>query len=69
MHPFAVLGDPVRRRIVEVLAGGELASGESIDAWLQHYRAFWSDALDGLAEEIERGKAERSLASDRAGDS
>ena len=28
MHPFDVLGDPVRRRILELLAGGELAAGE-----------------------------------------
>lgn len=27
MHPFAVLGDPVRRRIVELLATGEQSSG------------------------------------------
>ena len=28
MHAFDVLGDPVRRRIVEALADGELAAGE-----------------------------------------
>ena len=28
MHAFDVLGDPVRRRILEVLAGGERSSGE-----------------------------------------
>jgi DNA-binding transcriptional ArsR family regulator len=28
MHAFDVLGDPVRRRILELLAGGELSSGE-----------------------------------------
>src|SRR5262245_57131982 len=27
MHAFDVLGDPVRRRIIELLAGGELSSG------------------------------------------
>jgi len=27
VHAFAVLGDPVRRRILELLADGELASG------------------------------------------
>ena len=27
MHAFDVLGDPVRRRILELLAGGEMASG------------------------------------------
>ncbi|GAA1379907.1 ArsR/SmtB family transcription factor [Catellatospora chokoriensis] len=27
MHAFDVLGDPVRRRILELLAGGERASG------------------------------------------
>lgn len=28
MHAFDVLGDPVRRRILELLARGELSSGE-----------------------------------------
>lgn len=28
MHPFAILGDPVRRRILELLAEGELSAGE-----------------------------------------
>ncbi|MEQ4723034.1 metalloregulator ArsR/SmtB family transcription factor [Nonomuraea sp. B19D2] len=28
MHAFDVLGDPVRRRILELLAGGEQSSGE-----------------------------------------
>lgn len=31
MHAFDVLGDPVRRRILEVLAEGEHASGEIVD--------------------------------------
>lgn len=28
MHAFEILGDPVRRRIVELLAGGERAAGD-----------------------------------------
>jgi len=28
VHAFDVLGDPVRRRILELLAGGEMSSGE-----------------------------------------
>lgn len=28
MHAFDVLGDPVRRRVLELLADGELSSGE-----------------------------------------
>ncbi|MFD2352038.1 ArsR/SmtB family transcription factor [Nonomuraea ferruginea] len=28
MHAFDILGDPVRRRILELLVGGELSSGE-----------------------------------------
>lgn len=28
MHAFDILGDPVRRRILELLAGGEQAAGE-----------------------------------------
>ncbi|HEU5208391.1 MAG TPA: metalloregulator ArsR/SmtB family transcription factor [Longimicrobiales bacterium] len=31
MHAFDVLGDPVRRRILEVLAEGEHRSGEIVD--------------------------------------
>ena len=31
MHAFDVLGDPVRRRILELLAEGECASGEVVD--------------------------------------
>ena len=31
MHAFDILGDPVRRRILEVLADGEHASGEVVD--------------------------------------
>lgn len=31
MHAFDVLGDPVRRRILEVLAGREHASGEVVE--------------------------------------
>lgn len=32
MHAFDVLGDPVRRRILELLAQGELAAGEVVEA-------------------------------------
>ena len=31
MHAFDVLGDPVRRRILELLAANELASGQVVD--------------------------------------
>ncbi|MBX3143306.1 MAG: winged helix-turn-helix transcriptional regulator [Trueperaceae bacterium] len=31
MHPFAVLGDPVRRRLVETLATGERSAGELVE--------------------------------------
>ena len=31
MHAFDVLGDPVRRRILELLADGELASGQVVE--------------------------------------
>ena len=31
MHAFDVLGDPVRRRILELLADGEQASGEVVE--------------------------------------
>jgi DNA-binding transcriptional ArsR family regulator len=32
MHAFDVLGDPVRRRILELLAGGEMTAGAVSDA-------------------------------------
>jgi DNA-binding transcriptional ArsR family regulator len=32
VHAFDVLGDPVRRRILELLAGGERTAGEVSDA-------------------------------------
>ena len=35
MHAFDVLGDPVRRRILELLAEGELTSG-AVGAVVQH---------------------------------
>jgi DNA-binding transcriptional ArsR family regulator len=31
MHAFDVLGDPVRRRILELLATGELSSGAVVE--------------------------------------
>lgn len=31
MHAFDVLGDPIRRRILELLADGERSSGEIVD--------------------------------------
>jgi DNA-binding transcriptional ArsR family regulator len=108
MHAFDVLGDPVRRRILELLAGNELASGEvvdaiaqefgitqaavsqhlkvlrdsgfatvrpegtrrlysldtapleEVDAWLGHFRGFWTHRLLALGTEIARGKKQRS---------
>jgi len=108
MHAFDVLGDPVRRRILELLAGNELASGEvvdaiahefgitqaavsqhlkvlresgfatvrasgtrrlysldtapleEVDAWLDHFRSFWTRRLLALGTEVARGKKQRS---------
>jgi DNA-binding transcriptional ArsR family regulator len=37
MHAFDVLGDPVRRRILELLAGGERASGEMVAVIRQEF--------------------------------
>jgi DNA-binding transcriptional ArsR family regulator len=107
MHAFDVLGDPVRRRILELLAAHELASGEvvevisaefgisqaavsqhlkvlrdsgfasvrpegtrriyaldtapleEVDAWLDHFRGFWTHKLFALHTEIARGKKRR----------
>jgi DNA-binding transcriptional ArsR family regulator len=102
MHAFDILGDPVRRRILELLADGELPAGQiaaaigeefgisqpavsqhlrvlrdngfatvtvagtrrlyavnpvplqEIDAWLDRYRAFWTNRLDALDTELHR---------------
>ncbi|MEQ1769238.1 MAG: metalloregulator ArsR/SmtB family transcription factor [Devosia sp.] len=37
MHAFDVLGDPVRRRILELLAASELASGEVVEVIAQEF--------------------------------
>ena len=37
MHAFDVLGDPVRRRILELLAEGEQASGAIVDVVQQEF--------------------------------
>ncbi len=106
-HAFDVLGDPVRRRILELLAEREHASGdvvaaigrefgitqaavsqhlkvlrdsgfarvraegtrrlytldtaplEAVDAWLDHFRGFWTHRLLALGTEIARGKTQR----------
>ena len=107
MHAFDVLGDRVRRRILELLATGEQPSGaisaviqeefgitqpavsmhlrvlrdngfatvraegarrlyavdtgplQEVDAWLEHFRGFWTQHLDALATELARGRRER----------
>jgi DNA-binding transcriptional ArsR family regulator len=107
VHALDVLGDPVRRRILELLADGERAAGEvvasitaefgisqpavsqhlrvlrehgfatarpegtrrlyavqpdalrDVDAWLDHFRRFWTPPLDALATEVARGKRAR----------
>jgi DNA-binding transcriptional ArsR family regulator len=109
VHALDVLGDPVRRRILELLAEGELTSGaicaviqgefgisqpavsqhlrvlrdsglatvrpsgtrrlyavnseplREVDAWLDHFRRFWTPHLEALATELARGKRERRL--------
>lgn len=109
MHAFDILGDPVRRRILELLADGERAAGEigavvqaefgisqpavsqhlkvlrehgfarvraegtrrlyavepaplrEVDAWLEHFRAFWTQRLDALGTELARGRRARRL--------
>jgi len=108
MHAFDVLGDPVRRRILELLAADEHASGaiveviagefgisqaavsqhlkvlrdagfatvrpdgtrrvyrldpaplQEVDAWLGHFRGFWTGKLGALSTEIARGKKQRA---------
>jgi DNA-binding transcriptional ArsR family regulator len=114
VNAFDVLGDPVRRRILELLATGEHASGavteiiraefgitqpavsqhlrvlrdagfatvrpegarrlyavnpeplRDVDAWLDHFRAFWTPHLDALDTEIARGRRQRRLTDERS---
>jgi DNA-binding transcriptional ArsR family regulator len=109
VHAFDVLGDPVRRRILELLATREAAAGDvcsviqkefgitqpavsqhlkvlreagfatvrpdgsrriyamnsaplqDIDAWLDHFRRFWTPPLQALGTEIARARRERRL--------
>jgi DNA-binding transcriptional ArsR family regulator len=109
VHAFDVLGEPVRRRILELLADGELTAGgvcaviqeefgisqpavsqhlkvlrdsgfatvrpegtrrlyavdprplREVDAWLDHFRRFWTPPLEALATELARGRRERRL--------
>ena len=109
MHAFDVLGDHVRRRILELLADGEMTSGgvsdvirdefgisqpavsqhlkvlrdsgfatvrpegtrrlyavdpqplRQVDAWLDHFRRFWTPPLEALDTELARGRRERRL--------
>lgn len=44
MHAFDVLGDPVRRRILELLADGEMSAGD-IGARIQHEFAITQPAV------------------------
>jgi DNA-binding transcriptional ArsR family regulator len=44
VHAFDVLGDPVRRRILELLTGGELSAG-AIAATIQHEFAITQPAV------------------------
>ncbi len=114
MHAFDVLGDPVRRRILELLAEGESSAGaifaviqdefgitqaavsaqlrvlresgfavsrpegarriyaldpaplQEVDAWMEHFRHFWTSRLSALAVEVARGKRERAISDQRA---
>jgi DNA-binding transcriptional ArsR family regulator len=113
VQAFDVVGDPVRRRILELLATGEQTSGaiteiirsefgisqpavsqhlrvlreagfatarpegarrlyavnpeplRDVDAWLDHFRAFWNPRLDALTTEVARGRRQRRLRNTR----
>ena len=38
MHAFDVLGDPVRRRILELLAAGEHTSGDIVEVVQREFK-------------------------------
>ncbi|GAA4921425.1 ArsR/SmtB family transcription factor [Actinomycetospora succinea] len=61
MHAMDVLGDPVRRRILELLADGELASG----AVVEHIREEFGISQPGVSQHL-RVLRENGLASVRA---
>lgn len=75
MNVFDVLGDPVRRRILEFLADGEQTSGSiadviraveagplsEVDAWPDRFRKFWDQRLDALESELARGRRTEPL--------
>lgn len=113
VHAFDVLGDPVRRRLLELLGDQERSAGEltdviraefgisqpavsqhlrvlrdsgftrvrpegtrrlytvapeplqEVDAWLEPFRAFWSQRLDALGTELARGRRERRATESR----
>jgi hypothetical protein len=33
---------------------------QEVDAWLEHFRGFWTQHLDALATELARGRRERN---------
>ncbi|HET9142958.1 hypothetical protein [Actinophytocola sp.] len=58
MHAFDILGDPARRRILELLADGEQtyavepAPLSEVGAWLDRFRRLWEQRLDALGTEM-----------------
>jgi DNA-binding transcriptional ArsR family regulator len=108
MHAFDVLGEPVRRRILELLADGEQSAGaigatvqdefgisqpavsqhlrvlresgfasvradgtrrlyavrtepmQEVDQWVDRFRKQWTQPLDALATELDRGRKENT---------
>jgi DNA-binding transcriptional ArsR family regulator len=57
MHAFDVLGDPVRRRILELLAEREHASGEVVDVIAREFRITQSAVSQHLKVLRENGFA------------
>ncbi|GAA4447361.1 metalloregulator ArsR/SmtB family transcription factor [Phytohabitans houttuyneae] len=116
VHEFEVLSDPVRRRILELLAVRESSSGEvcaviqaefgitqsavsqhlrvlrdagfasvrregtrrlyavregplrDVDLWLDRFRWLWSQSMEALAVELDRGRSQRRRAQPEPGD-
>ncbi len=58
MHAFDVLGDPVRRRILELLADGELTSGGVVEVIRAEFGISQSAVSQHLAVLRESGFAE-----------
>lgn len=65
MHAFEVLGDPVRRRIIELLGSGEHSSGEIVEVIQREFGITQSAVSQHLRVLRESGFAQARVAGPR----